>query len=93
MIDPFRERVYAIVAKIPSGKVMTYKQVATSAGKPHASRAVGNIMHTNKDFVRMPCHRVVRTDGTVGGYVFGTKKKIVKLKKEGVVIKGGKMIF
>ena len=53
--------------KIPKGKTMTYKQVATKAGNPLAARAVGAIMRTNYD-EGIPCHRVVRTDGSLGSY-------------------------
>ena len=63
----FSERVYAIVAKIPKGKVMTYKQVAAKAGSPHAARAVGNLMKNNYN-PKIPCHRVVRSDGKIGDY-------------------------
>jgi methylated-DNA-[protein]-cysteine S-methyltransferase len=60
----FSERVYAIVAKIPKGKVMTYKQVAAKAGSPHAARAVGNLMKNNYT-PKIPCHRVVRSDAAI----------------------------
>lgn len=63
----FRERVLYIVAKIPKGKVMTYKQVAARAGNAKASRAVGSIMAKNVD-KSVPCHRVIRSDGGVGSY-------------------------
>ena len=63
----FSERVYAIVAKIPKGKTMTYGQVAAKAGNPGAARAVGTLMSKNYN-PKIPCHRVVRSDGKVGGY-------------------------
>jgi methylated-DNA-[protein]-cysteine S-methyltransferase len=81
----FKERVYAVVAKIPRGKTMTYQEVARRAGSPRAYRAVGNIMNRNPDTKRVPCHRVVRSDGAPGGYARGTKMKVVLLKKEGVL--------
>ncbi|HUZ92902.1 MAG TPA: MGMT family protein [Candidatus Paceibacterota bacterium] len=81
----FKEKVYAVVAKIPRGKTMTYKEVARRAGSSNACRAVGNIMHNNPDTKKVPCHRVVRSDGTPGGYVRGTKKKIAMLKREGAL--------
>ena len=83
----FTERVYSVVAKIPRGSVMTYGEVARRAGRPGAARAVGNIMHNNPDTKRVPCHRVVRSDGTPGGYAYGTKKKVSMLRREGVIIK------
>lgn len=79
----FTENVYAVVAKIPRGAVMTYGEVARRAGRPGAARAVGNIMHNNPDTKRVPCHRVIRSDGTPGGYARGTKKKIALLRREG----------
>ena len=73
----FSERVYAIVAKIPKGKVMTYKQVAAKAGSPHAARAVGNLMKNNYN-PKIPCHRVVLSDGKIGDYNRGgSERKMV----------------
>ncbi|MEK7063285.1 MAG: MGMT family protein [Patescibacteria group bacterium] len=84
----FREKVIQIVRGIRKGKVMTYKEVAARAGHPGAARAVGAIMRVNKD-KSMPCHRVIRSDGTPGGYngLQGTKSKRVLLLKEGVRLK------
>ena len=79
----FSEKVYSIVKKIPKGKVLTYKEVAKRAGKPKAYRAVGNILNKNHD-PRIPCHRVIRSDGKAGGYRYGFSKKIGILKREGV---------
>ena len=79
----FTEKVYAVVAKIPRGSVMTYAEVARRAGSPSAARAVGSIMHTNPDTAKVPCHRVVRSDGTPGGYARGTREKIAILRREG----------
>ena len=79
----FTEKVYAVVAKIPRGSVMTYAEVARRAGNPCAYRAVGNIMNKNPDTTRVPCHRVVRSDGTAGGYARGAQKKIELLRREG----------
>lgn len=81
----FTEKVYAVVAAIPRGKTMTYGEVARRAGNRKAARAVGNIMHNNPDTKKVPCHRVVRSDGTVGGYARGTKKKIELLHREGAI--------
>jgi len=78
----FAQKVYAIVAKIPRGKTMTYGEVAKRAGRPNAARAVGTIMSKNRD-PRVPCHRVIRNDGGMGGYAFGgPSKKRALLKKE-----------
>ncbi len=84
-MSDFSERVYEIVSRIPMGKTMTYKQVAEAAGKPKAARAVGNILNKNRDTKRVPCHRVVRSDGDPGGYARGRGKKVELLKKEQAV--------
>ncbi|MFA5842022.1 MAG: MGMT family protein [Candidatus Paceibacterota bacterium] len=78
----FKEKVYSIVAKIPRGETLTYKEVAQKAGKPGAYRAVGNILNKNYD-PKIPCHRVVRSDGKIGDYNRGMKLKLELLKKEG----------
>jgi methylated-DNA-[protein]-cysteine S-methyltransferase len=80
----FQKKVYEIVRKIPKGETKTYKEVAKLAGKPKAWRAVGNILNKNRD-PQIPCHRVIKSDGKIGGYNQGQKKKIALLKKEGVI--------
>ena len=85
----FQKRIYEIVRNIAKGKVKTYKEVAEKAGRPKAWRAVGNILNKNTDF-KIPCHRVVRSDGQVGGYRKGSEQKLLLLKKEGVKLKGRK---
>jgi len=87
----FVERVYRVVAKIPRGKIMTYKEVAKSAGSPMAWRAVGNVLNKNKNPM-IPCHRVVRSDKKIGGYRDGTSRKISLLQKEGWIIKDKRLI-
>lgn len=77
----FREKVHLVVRGIPKGKVLTYKQVAASAGSPLAFRAVGNILNRNYDLA-IPCHRVIRSDGSSGGYNHGTEKKAKLLSVE-----------
>lgn len=81
----FRDQVFAVVTKIPKGRTLTYAQVAAAAGSPRAYRAVGNILHTNYD-PAIPCHRVVRADGTPGGYNRGAALKLRRLKQEGAGI-------
>ncbi len=90
-LSKFSNRVYSVVKKIPSGKVLTYKQVALKLGDTKLARAVGNALNKNP-YKEVPCHRVIKSDGKIGGYARGTKKKIEILKKEGVKIKNG-MIF
>lgn len=77
----FQQLVYSVVKKIPKGKVLTYKQVAEKIGKPHAARAVGNALNKNFDHT-IPCHRVIRSDGKIGGYNRGNLKKIKLLQRE-----------
>ncbi|MCE9644236.1 MGMT family protein [Candidatus Parcubacteria bacterium] len=84
-IKSFAERVRAVVKDIPKGKTMTYKEVAAKAGNPGASRAVGTVMSRNQD-PKVPCHRVLRSDGKLGGYNGGIERKVAKLRAEGVKI-------
>ena len=84
-VSKFYYRVYAIVSKIPKGEVLTYKEVARLAGKPKAYRAVGNILNKNHN-PAIPCHRVIRSDGKIGGYNRGFTKKKEILAKEGVMV-------
>lgn len=78
----FRDRVFDVVRHIPKGKTLTYAEVAQKAGSPRAYRAVGNILTTNYN-PEIPCHRVVRSDGTSGGYNRGEsmKKKILEQER------------
>lgn len=85
MKTSFSEGVYAVVAKIPKGQTLTYKEVARRAGRPRAYRAVGNILNKNYN-PAIPCHRVVRSDGRAGGYNRGSRSKIKKLKSEGAIV-------
>lgn len=85
MKKDFAEKVRAIVKKIPKGKTMTYGTVARLAGSPGAARAVGTIMAANYD-AAVPCHRVIRSDGTIGEYNRGgPKAKRALLVKEGAI--------
>lgn len=85
-MSDFKENVRAVVRSIPRGEVRTYKQVAVLAGSPLAARAVANLMATNFD-ADIPCHRVIRSDGTLGGYNRGgTAKKRSLLLSEGVIL-------
>ncbi len=83
----FKDRVYKIVSRIPKGKVLTYGEVARLAGSPNASRAVGNLMAKNPDWPRIPCHRVIRSDGEIGNWSGkgGRNKKLRLLQKEGAI--------
>ncbi len=78
----FKEKIWQAVKKIPRGEAMTYKEVAELIGHPRSYRAVGNILNTNRD-PAVPCHRVIRSDGKIGGYKAGTFQKRKLLQKEG----------
>jgi O-6-methylguanine DNA methyltransferase len=77
----FSKKVYEVVKKIPRGGTLTYGEVAKIAGKPRAARAVGNILNKNYD-PAIPCHRVIRSGGQIGGYNRGADTKIKILKEE-----------
>ncbi len=86
MSSTFREKVLNIVASIPKGKTLTYKQVAEKAGSPLAARAVGFFMKQNFN-PEVPCHRVIRSDGIIGDYNRGgSVKKRELLIGEGAII-------
>ena len=82
----FQLKVWAYLRKIPRGIVKTYSQVAKDIGKPLAVRAVANAIGKNPFAPKIPCHRVIRSDGSLGGYSGkgGIKKKRFLLKKEGI---------
>lgn len=86
----FNEKCYAVLRKVPKGKVTTYKAVAKALNS-RAYRAVGNAMNKNPYSPKVPCHRVIKSNGTVGGFASGTKTKIKMLKTEGIQIKKGKI--
>lgn len=81
MKKTFRERVFDVVRLIPRGETLTYGEVARRSGNPRAARAVGGVLKTNYD-PQIPCHRVVRSDGTSGGYNRGREAKERILKEE-----------
>jgi methylated-DNA-[protein]-cysteine S-methyltransferase len=76
--------VYDLLVRIPEGKVTTYGDIAKILGHPGASRAIGRILNNNPNPIVVPCHRVVMSNGDLGGYAFGKAKKKELLKKEGV---------
>jgi methylated-DNA-[protein]-cysteine S-methyltransferase len=86
----FDQKCYKLLKKIPKGKVTTYKEIADAIGTK-AYRAVGNAMKKNKNPIVIPCHRVVKSNGEIGGYSKGISKKIKLLKKEGIEIKNHKI--
>jgi len=86
---PFELAVHRFVQSVPVGRVTTYGDVALAVGRPGAARAVGNVMRCNPDTKVTPCHRVVRSNGNVGGYggtTLDVSRKLRRLKEEGVAV-------
>lgn len=90
MKPSFNERCYTLLRKVPRGKVTTYKALA-HALKTKAYRAVGNAMNKNPYAPQVPCHRVINSNGDLGGFASGLKNKISMLQKEGITIEDGKI--
>lgn len=83
LTDGFNRRVLRATARIPYGSSSTYKQVAAAAGSPRGSRAAGNALGTNPLPIVVPCHRVLHSDGGIGGYTGGLERKRLLLDVEG----------
>lgn len=83
------EKVFSLLRKIPRGKVTTYKALAQKCKT--SPRAVGRILNSNKNPVKIPCYRVVMSDGRAGGYVHGKSRKIRLLMQEGIAVKKSKI--
>ena len=84
--NQFQKKVLELTKKIPKGKVATYGFLAKMLGDVYLSRAVGNALNKNPFPIVVPCHRVVRSDGFVGGFAKGTEAKVKLLKEEKVMI-------
>ncbi len=87
----FDKKVWDACKKIPKGRVSTYKEIAKKLNTK-ACRAAGNALNRNPHSPQVPCHRVVNSDGRMGGFAKGQKEKTRLLKKEGINIKDGKII-
>ena len=88
----FQERVYGLCKQVPRGEVTTYKEIGKAlGGKGQVYRAVGAALHKNPFAPLVPCHRVVCSDGSVGGFAFGKRKKSALLRKEGITVKKGRI--
>jgi len=87
----FEREVLVATFKIPKGKVSTYKRIAEKIGRPRAYRAAGNALHKNPLAPVVPCHRVVKSDGTFGGEKKGAESRRNALEKEGIPIENGKV--
>ena len=90
MPTKFQIKVYEICKKIPKGKVTTYKAIAEAIGTK-AYRAVGTALNKNPYAPKVPCHRVINSNGSLGGFATAIKNKIKLLKKEGVKINNKKI--
>ncbi len=80
---PFQRKVWKALCAIPYGETRSYQQVARAVGNPRASRAVGMANHWNPVAIIVPCHRVIASDGTLGGYAGGLEMKARMLRMEG----------
>jgi methylated-DNA-[protein]-cysteine S-methyltransferase len=88
-VPPFARRVYRVLRRVPAGRTVTYADLAKAAGSPGAARAVGQAMAKNPFVIIVPCHRVLTSGGTAGGFSAfgGTKTKLLLLAREGVTVR------
>ena len=86
------EKIYRKLLEVPSGYVTTYGELAKAINLKNGQRVVGQIMKNNPFPVIVPCHRVVKSDGTVGGYAYGIERKKHMLSKEGLEINDDKIL-
>jgi len=86
------KKIYKKLLEVPKGKITTYGELAKSVGLKNGQRAVGKIMNKNPYPVIIPCHRVVKSNGKIGGYAYGEEIKSNMLSQEGIIIKNGKIL-
>jgi len=86
------EYSYYLVRQIPTGRVSTYGAVAKALGNKGYARAVGKYMNKNPDAETMPCFKIVKSDGTLGGFGLGIDDKIRRLNKDGIMVKNGRIV-
>jgi O-6-methylguanine DNA methyltransferase len=90
------KRAYELLCQVPKGRVTTYGAIAKALGKPKSSRVVGAIMRGNPHAPKVPCHRVVKSNGTLGGYSgsdpANIRRKVERLEAEGVRVKGDRIV-
>ena len=91
-LSPFERAVYRAVMRIPSGQVRSYKWVARAVGRPDASRAVGNVLNKNPFVGIVPCHRVIKSDGSLGGFARGVAVKARMLAREGIDVQALRLL-
>jgi len=87
----FNKKVWRALKLIPRGRVTTYKELAKYLGRLKAARAVGNACSKNPSAPAVPCHRVIKSDGRLGGYSGGVKQKMELLAREGIKVEKGKV--
>jgi len=92
LMASFDMEVWGLLEQIPKRKITTYGEIAKKMQNPMAARAVGNACNKNPNAPKVPCHRVVSSNGYIGGYAFGSDKKIQILAEEGIQVKNGKVI-
>ncbi|MDD5072110.1 MAG: MGMT family protein [Patescibacteria group bacterium] len=92
VLSVFAKAVLEATRKVPCGRITTYGEISRIIGRPRASRAVGSALHKNPYAPAVPCHRVVKAGGQIGGFRKGSKAKIKILAKEGVKVKNGKVV-
>ena len=90
-LSNFMKKVFEIVSRIPKGCVATYGQIASILGNKNYARAVGNALNKNPSPILIPCHRVIRSDGKIGGFASGVKSKIALLSNEGIEVIDGQI--
>lgn len=84
---PFQRRIWSELKRVGYGELTTYRDLAGKIGKPNAYRAVGNAVGSNPVPLVVPCHRVIRSNGSIGGFRYGTHLKLMLLTLEGVTLK------
>jgi AraC family transcriptional regulator, regulatory protein of adaptative response / methylated-DNA-[protein]-cysteine methyltransferase len=89
----FQQAVWDELRRIPPGQTRSYAQIAAAVGKPDAVRATGSANGANNVAVLIPCHRVIRTDGSLGGYAYGLERKLELLKREGIGATGTDLLL
>ena len=88
----FQSDCYEALKKVPQGKVITYAGLARMIGRPKAHRAVGSAMNKNPYSPQVPCHRVVKSNGDLGGFATDIEVKIKRLQEEGVMVSDNKIV-
>ncbi len=83
---PFQQEIWQALRRIPKGETRTYAELAAEVGRPGAVRAAGSANGANHVSLLIPCHRVIRTDGTLGGYAWGLEIKAKLLQREGALL-------